>query len=33
MAILHQTELARSYGDNEVAQLKHLLEHLILRTV
>jgi MarR family transcriptional regulator, organic hydroperoxide resistance regulator len=32
MAIRHQAEIVRSYGNEEAAQLKHLLEHFILRT-
>lgn len=32
MAIRHQAEIVRSYGDEQAAQLKHLLEHFILRT-
>lgn len=32
MAIRHQAEIVRSYGDDKAAQLKDLLEHFILRT-
>jgi DNA-binding MarR family transcriptional regulator len=32
MAARHQAEIVRSYGDDKAAQLKHLLEHFILRT-
>jgi MarR family transcriptional regulator, organic hydroperoxide resistance regulator len=32
MAIRHQAEIVRSYGNDRAAQLKHLLEHFILRT-
>lgn len=32
MAIRHQAEIVRSYGNDKAAQLKNLLEHFILRT-
>lgn len=32
MAIRHQAEIVRNYGDDQAAQLKRLLEHFILRT-
>jgi len=32
MAARHQAEIVRSYGDDKAAQLKHLLEHFIIRT-
>lgn len=32
MAIRHQAEIVRNYGDDRAAELKRLLEHFILRT-
>jgi MarR family transcriptional regulator, organic hydroperoxide resistance regulator len=32
MAIRHQAEIIHNYGNEKAAQLKHLLEHFILRT-
>jgi DNA-binding MarR family transcriptional regulator len=32
MAARHQADIVRSYGNDKAAQLKHLLEHFILRT-